>query len=104
MFNRSLLSLLHSPRVAPGPSRIEERSLMAKTRTEREQDARQAKLDHVSAQVASGQLVIREMSTAERARWAKQNAISEARATPVERARRATALENRRRRAARLAS
>jgi hypothetical protein len=77
---------------------------MAKTRTEREQDARQAKLDHVSAQVASGQLVIREMSQAERARWAKQNAISEARATPVERARRATALENRRRRAARLAS
>jgi hypothetical protein len=77
---------------------------VAKTRTEREHDARQAKLDHVSAQVASGDLVIREMSKAERTRWEKQHAISEARATPAERARRATALENRRRRAARLAS
>ena len=55
---------------------------MAKTRTEREQDARQAKLDNVSAQVSSGQLVIREMSKAERARWEKQHAFSEARATP----------------------
>ena len=77
---------------------------MAKTRTEREQDARQAKLDYVREQVASGQLVIREMSTAERARWAEQHALSDARATPVERARRATAVENRRRRAARLSA
>jgi len=77
---------------------------MAKTRTEREQDARLAKLDHVSAQVASGALVIREMSEDERSRWAEQTATSDARATPVERARRATALENRRRRAMRLDS
>jgi len=77
---------------------------VAKTRTEREQEARQAKLDHVDEQVASGQLVIREMSEAERKTWAKQQAASEARATPTERARRATAMENRRRREARLAS
>ena len=77
---------------------------MAKTRTEREQEARQVKLDHVLEQVASGQLVIREMSESERTRWAKQQATSEARATPTERARRATAIENRRRREARLAS
>jgi len=76
---------------------------MAKTRTEREQEARQAKLDHVREQIASGQLVIREMSATERKRWAKQQAASDARATPVERARRVTALENRRRREARLA-
>ena len=77
---------------------------MAKTRTEREQDARRAKLDHVDAQVASGELVIREMSEDERSRWEEQTATSDARATPVERARRATALENRRRRATRLDS
>lgn len=77
---------------------------MAKTRTERERDARLAKLDHVSAQVASGELVIREMSEVERSRWAEQSATSDACATPVERARRATALENRRRRATRLDS
>ena len=77
---------------------------MAKTRTEREQEARQVKLDHVLEQVASGQLVIREMSKAERTSWAKQHARSEARATPTELARRATAIENRRRREARLAS
>lgn len=73
------------------------------TRTEREQEARQAKLDHVRDQVASGRLVIREMSKAEQTLWASQHAKSEARATPVERAKRASALENRRRREARIA-
>jgi hypothetical protein len=73
------------------------------TRTEREQEARQAKLDHVRDQVASGRLVIREMSEAEQTLWANQHAKSDARATPVERARRASALENRRRREARIA-
>jgi len=77
---------------------------VARTRREREHDARQAKLDSVREQVASGTLVIREMSTAERTRWTRQQAVSDARATPSEQARRATALENRRRREARLAS
>jgi len=48
--------------------------------------------------------VIRVMSDAERASWAEQQASADARATPAERARRAAAMENRRRRAARLAS
>lgn len=74
------------------------------TRVEREHEARQAKLDHVREQVASGRLVIREMSKAEQTEWATQHAKSEARATPVERARRASALENLRRRQARIAS
>jgi hypothetical protein len=77
---------------------------VARTRAEREHEAREAKLEHVREQVASGQLVIREMSETERARWAAQDAVSEARATPLERDRRTRALENRRRRQERLAS
>lgn len=77
---------------------------MAKTRAEREQEAREAKLEHVREQVESGRLVIREMSDAERARWATQHASSEARATPAEKASRSRAMENRRRRAARFDS
>jgi hypothetical protein len=71
---------------------------VAKTSREREQEARQAKLDHVQAQVASGELVIRTMTVAERAKWAKRRSMLDAASTPAERARRATALENRRRR------
>jgi hypothetical protein len=74
---------------------------VAKTSRERDQEARQAKLEHVREQVASGQLVIREMTDAERAKWDKRQARSEARSTPEERARRAVAVENRRKRAAR---
>ena len=77
---------------------------MAKTRLEREQEQREAKLEHVRGQVASGTLVIREMSDAEKIRWAAQQASSEARATPEELARRTRAIENRRRHEARLAS
>jgi hypothetical protein len=77
---------------------------MAMTRTEREQVAREAKLDHVRAQIESGTLVIREMSASERETWADQQEAADARATPAERARRASALENRRRREARLDS
>jgi hypothetical protein len=77
---------------------------VAKTRLEREKEARDTKLDHVREQIESGKLVIRTMSDDERARWAEQQAASEIRSTPVERARRANALENRRRRQARYAS
>jgi hypothetical protein len=77
---------------------------VAKTRLEREKEARDAKLDHVREQVESGKLVIRTMSADERARWTEQQAASEVRSTPVERARRASALENRRRRQARYAT
>jgi hypothetical protein len=75
---------------------------VAKTSRERDHEARQAKLEHVREQVASGQLVIREMTDAERVKWDKQRAIADARSTPTERTRRAVAAENRRKRAARL--
>ena len=75
---------------------------MAKTSRERDHEAREAKLEHVREQVASGQLVVRKMTDAERAKWAKQRGILEASSTPAERARRAAAVENRRKRAERL--
>jgi hypothetical protein len=65
---------------------------------EREQEAREAKLAHVREQVASGTLVIRQMTRAERSKWAKQHARRDALLTPVERVKRDTALRNRRRR------
>jgi hypothetical protein len=74
---------------------------VAKTSRERDYEARQAKLEHVREQVESGELVIREMTKAERVRWAKRSAASEARSTPAELSSRAAALESRRKRAAR---
>jgi hypothetical protein len=74
---------------------------VAKTSRERDQEAREAKLEHVREQVASGQLVIRKMTVAEQAKWAKQHGTLGASSTEVERARRAAAVENRRKRAAR---
>jgi hypothetical protein len=76
-------------------------SNVAKTSRERELEARQAKLEHVQEQVASGELVIRTMTAAEKAKWSKQRRQFDANATPSERASRAAALENRRRRAKR---
>jgi hypothetical protein len=52
-------------------------------------------------QVSSGALLIREMTAAERATWAKRRARLDAEATPAERARRELALRNRRKRAER---
>ena len=75
--------------------------MVAKTSRERDHEARQTKLEHVREQIASGALVIREMTDAERLRWTTRRAISEARSTPAERTRRAAAVENRRKRAAR---
>jgi len=97
---------------AAGPARCgfrDARSLsgypvkVAKTTREREQEAHQAKLDRVHEQVASGELVIRRMTAAERAKWATQRRQLDASSTPAERARRTAALENRRRRAERFA-
>jgi len=76
---------------------------VGKTSKERDHEARQAKLEHVREQVASGQLVIREMTDAERVGWAKQRVLSDARSTPEERARRAAAVEQRRKRELRFA-
>jgi hypothetical protein len=75
---------------------------VAKTTRERELEARQAKLEHVREQVESGELVIRTMTGAEKARWEEQRQKLDSSSTPAERARRAAALENRRRRIERL--
>ena len=74
---------------------------MAKTSREREDEAREAKLAHMRDQISSGQLVIREMTDDERAKWAKRRDMIDESSTPAERARRAAALRNRRRRAER---
>lgn len=77
--------------------------MVRKTSRERDFEAREAKLAHVREQVESGELVIREMTSTERARWDRQSAASEARSTSAQRASRVAALENRRKRAARFA-
>jgi hypothetical protein len=69
---------------------------MAKTSRERADEARESKLEHMRQQVESGDLVIRAMTDAERAKWEER----ERQSPPEERARRQTALANRRRRAA----
>jgi hypothetical protein len=74
-----------------------------KTTLERDRDRHEAKLELVQEQVASGQLVIRQMTLTERARWAAHTRKVEASSTPEQRGRRAAGLENRRKRAARLA-
>jgi hypothetical protein len=74
-----------------------------KTTLERDRERRTAKLELVQAQVASGQLVIRQMTRAEQARWAAHTRKIEASSSPDQRTRMAAGLENRRKRAARLA-
>jgi hypothetical protein len=69
---------------------------------ERAAEERQAKLEYMREQVASGALVIRQMTHAERARWDEQRAILEATFTRAERARRDSLLRNRCQRAERL--
>src|SRR6266576_3518140 len=49
-------------------------------------------------QIASGALVLREMTHTERAKWAKQRSALEAKLTPAERTRRDAILRERRRR------
>ena len=69
---------------------------------ERAVEVREAKLEHIRAQVASGALVIRQMTRAERVKWAKQRAALDATFTRAERTRRDSVLRNRRQRADRL--
>jgi hypothetical protein len=69
---------------------------------ERAATERRAKLEHIRKQVSSGALVIRQMTHAERAKWAKQRAMLEATFTRAERTRRDSVLRNRRQRADRL--
>ena len=75
--------------------------MVAKTSRERDHEARQAGLEHVREQVSSGNLVIRQMTDAERAKWAKRRVALDDSSTSAERAGRAAAIEGRRRRAER---
>jgi len=75
--------------------------MVAKTSREREHEARQARLEHVREQVSSGNLVIRQMTDAEQATWAKRRVMLDDSSTSAERARRAAAIEVQRRRAER---
>jgi hypothetical protein len=74
-----------------------------KTTLERDRESHEAKLEFVREQVASGQLVIRQMTRKEQARWAARTRRIEASSTPEQRARRAAGIENRRKRSTRLA-
>ena len=61
---------------------------MAKTRHEREDEAREGLLEHIRDQVSSGELVVRQMTDSERAHWDDHSATSDSQATPEERSRR----------------
>ena len=69
---------------------------MAKTRHEREDDAREGLLEHIRDQVSSGELVVRQMTDSERAHWDDHSAASDRQATPEERTRRDAARRKRR--------
>jgi hypothetical protein len=71
---------------------------MAKTAREREEDEREGRLEHIRDQVSSGDLVIRQMTDAERAQWDDQSAASDRQATPEDRTRRDAARKRRRER------
>ena len=68
---------------------------MAKTRHERDEDAREGLLEHIRDQVSSGELVVRQMTDAERAHWDDHSAASDRQATPEERTRRDAARKKR---------
>jgi hypothetical protein len=74
---------------------------MAKTQRERDQEQRAAKLERINEQVSSGDLVIRKMTDAERAKWAKHREENETLVSPADRRRAAAAERRRRRRAGR---
>jgi hypothetical protein len=74
---------------------------MAKTQRERDQAAREAKLERIQDQVSTGDLVIRKMTDAERAKWAKHREQTELSASPADRRRAAAAQRRRQRRATR---
>jgi hypothetical protein len=69
---------------------------MAKTAREREEDAREGRLEHIRDQVSSGELVVRQMTDSERAHWDDHSAASDREATPEERTRRDAARKKRR--------
>lgn len=74
---------------------------MAKTQRERDDEARQAKLDRINEQVDNGSLTIRKMTDEERSRWAARREANAAELTPAEQRKAASAQRRRERRAAR---
>jgi hypothetical protein len=86
------------------PKRAERESTRAEAvRSARERVAaeKQEKLSLLRDEVATGRLVVRRMTAAERARWEKRRKDAVARSTPTELAAKEAVLENRRRRAER---
>lgn len=69
---------------------------MAKTTREREQHAREGRLEHIRDQVSSGELVVRQMTDSERSHWDDHSVASDRQATPEERTRRDAARKKRR--------
>lgn len=78
--------------------------MAAKTQRERDKEAREAKLERIKDQVASGDLVVRKMTKAEQQKWAARRADRERSLSPAEQRRAAAAVRRRERRAARPAS
>ena len=68
---------------------------MARTRSEREDDKREERLEHIREQISLGELVVREMTPSEREQWQKHSAARDDQATPEERASRDTAWQKR---------
>ena len=75
--------------------------VMAKTQRERDDEARQAKLDRINEQVDNGSLTIRKMTDDERRKWAARREASATELTPSEQRKAASAKRRRDRRAAR---
>jgi hypothetical protein len=70
---------------------------MAKTRHERDEDAREERLEHIRDQISSGDLVVRQMTASERRHWDERSAAFDRQATPEERTRRDAARKKRNR-------
>jgi len=69
---------------------------MAKTAHEREEEARKGRLEHIRDQVSSGELVVRQMTDAERKRWDQRAAAFDRQASPEERTSRDAARKKKR--------
>ena len=70
---------------------------MAKKRHERDEDAREERLEHIRDQISLGDLVVRQMTASERRHWDERSAAFDRHATPEERTRRDAARKKRNR-------
>lgn len=72
---------------------------MPKPEWQRKRERREEKLERMREQVASGELIVRQMSPAERTKWAERQREFEAKSSSAERDRRARAVKLRVKRA-----